>query len=941
MPSVVEKPTSEPLSWAAALEKPLDFFAELDEKGLLNLFRADAVNGLSKLDARERMQAVGKNVQSKEAKVDPLKIFFHQFQSSVVVLLLLAAAGSFMYHEALQAAGILLAVFINAITGFYMEYKAGSSLAALHALSGQNIRGIRQGENEDIDVSELVPGDLVVLEAGSRVPADIRLLEAAGLSVDESSVSGESVPVYKSNSKSETELSNIAYHGTLISAGRGKGIVIKTGAYSSLGKLGKMLESTETGGTPLEHQLEILGRQLSVLTIIVCALVTGVGIWQKQNLLLMVETGIALAVAAIPEGLPVLATLALAVGTQRMVRNRAILRHLAAVETLGCTSIICTDKTGTLTENQMTCRRVYLKNRNIEVDGSGYSPDGELRENGAKVSGGHDVLLHEMLMACVLCNDAKLENHGDSGWHVHGDPTEGALLVLAQKAGINGAQKIADFPRVREFPFDLNRKRMSTMHEIEEEKYRVYAKGAPEVIFSLCTKMLGSAGSVELDDKARADFAAKNEEFASQGLRVLAVARKTLNAHPSSFEQDELESDLTLIGLVGLKDPPREGVADAVAACKKAGIKVVMITGDQPLTAAAIAKELGIVDTENGTEKVVSGAELEAMDDETAELCLSRTHVLAAIKPELKLGIVKHLQKTGAIVSMTGDGVNDAPALKQANIGVAMGLNGTDLARSVSQMVITDDRFGTIVKAIEQGRITYANIQRAVGYLLTASLSSVVTVALGIFCDLGLALSPLQLLWLNLIMHIFPGLGIVLQKASSSVMEEKPRDPAAKLMGKAQQIEIWIRSMIVSFTVLFAVAHAEKISQNPAHTCTIGLCTLSLCLLLQAWSWLGAEDKSSGAARIKIGKAMIINMVLAYMLLFAALYAPGLTKVLEIVPLDGSELTFAFLLSIVSFVLTTGVMSAVKRFWAGDCRKTIVLKDDHENVRIHKNHPLD
>ena len=931
MPAVIDKADAKTPDWQSLLEKPLDFFSEHEANGLLDLFKTDQAQGLSKDEAKHRLLSFGKNQQTKQGKVSALKIFFHQFQSSVVALLLLAAAASFMYHEALQAAGILLAVFINAITGFYMEFKAGNSLAALHALSGQSIRGIRGGENEDIDVVELVPGDLIVLEPGARVPADIRLIEAASLSVDESSLSGESVPVFKSSDSGAAVMSNIAFHGTLITAGRGKGIVIKTGSHSSLGKLGKLLESTESGTTPLEQQLELLGRQLSVLTVIICAIVTGVGIWQQQNLVLMIETGIALAVAAIPEGLPVLATLALAVGTQRMVRNRAILRHLAAVETLGCTSIICSDKTGTLTENQMTTRRVYVKSRDIDVSGTGYIPDGEFLENGKCISSSqrvyvpdpagatvardpvrhlrNDVVLRELVLASVLCNDAKLENHGESGWHVHGDPTEGALLVMAEKTGIDVPQKLADYPRIAEFPFDLSRKRMSTIHQTEEGKIRVYTKGAPEVVFAHCHNYLTDSGEEELDQDTLKEFTQMNEQFSRQGLRVLAVAYKSVSSMPCCFDQDELEADLTLIGLLGLKDPPREGVKEAVQACKQAGIKVVMITGDQALTAAAIAKELGIIEEGSDEVEVVTGEQLQEMTDEKARACLNETRVLAGIKPELKLAIVKHLQETGAIVSMTGDGVNDAPALKQANIGVAMGEKGTDLARSVSQMVITDDRFGTIVKAIEQGRITYSNIQRAVGYLLTASLASVITVALGIFCDLGLALSPLQLLWLNLIMHIFPGLGIVLQKASSSVMDEKPRDPRAKIIGKAQQIEIWTRSILVSIAVLFAIAHAEKISHDPAHTSTIGLCTLSLCLLFQAWSWLGAEDKSTGskAQKVEVGRAMIINMILAYLLLFAALYAPGLTAVLGIVPLNAQEFAFSFVISVISVLLILGL----------------------------------
>ncbi len=912
----------EPL-WKTKLDEPLEFYSSLDNSSLAQSLAADLKSGLSTAEAEARLMIVGENRQSEHLQVHPLKIFVHQFQSSVVLLLLAAAVASMVYNEALQAAGIMAAVLINAITGFYMEYKAGVSLMSLEALSGQSIRSIRDGVHCELPVQKIVPGDLVVLEAGCRVPADIRLVEACSLSMDESPLTGESAPVFKDCLAKSGENANLAFHGTMVAGGRGLGIAIKTGDRSSLGKLGKLLESTETGSTPLEMQLEALGKQLTFLTVVICALVTIVGVFHHQNLLLMVETGVALAVAAIPEGLPVLATLALAVGTQRMVRNRAILRHLAAVETLGCTSIICTDKTGTLTENQMTVCKLYLKDRLIDVSGTGYTPSGDFQEKNQKIdpSQDHEIALQELLLAGCLCNDAKLEREKDD-WHVHGDPTEGALLTLAQKAGIDLSTLTKSHPRVAEFPFDLRRKRMSTVHHTEDGVRTVYTKGSPGAMIKLCNKMQSGSETVELTDRDRQLFMNVNEGFAQQGLRVLALAKKTMSEDIFCIDQEEIETELTLLGLVAIKDPPREGVKAAIEACKKAGIRILMLTGDQALTARAIARELGILDSDSspnlvrgsdsgrgtatckaaGAETdVVTGADLEQMDEEQAKNCLASIRVLARVTPDHKLAIVRTLQGKNAIVAMTGDGVNDAPALKQANIGVAMGQKGTDLARSVSQMVITDDNFSTIVKAIEQGRIIYGNIQRAVGYLLTASLASVVTVALGIVCDIGLPLSPLQLLWLNLIMHIFPGLGIVLQKADKSVMEQRPRDPDSKLIAAPQQIQIWLRSIVVSIAVLYAVANEGE------HRTTIGLTTLSMCLLLQAWSWLQVREKGASShtfPRLEIGTAMYINMAAAYALLFAAIYLPVLGNVLATSPLGKEQLAFCIIISIASFLAT-------------------------------------
>lgn len=919
-------------SWLEQSEKTFADLASINPPELINLMASNIESGLSSEDASARLREVGENVQAKKTKSNPLKIFIHQFQSSVVALLLLASLASAFYQEYLQAAGILVAVLVNALTGFYMEFKADISLSGLKQLAGAKARTIRDGQHCDLDVSQLVPGDVVILEAGCRVPADLRAIDSVALSVDQSPITGESVPVFKDpqSTQNPEELSNIIFQGSLICSGRAKALVLKTGAHSSLGRLGTFIEATESGATPLEIQLEHLGRQLSILTIVICTLVVAVGLFQKQDIILMIETGIALAVAAIPEGLPVLATLALAVGTERMVMHKAILRHLSAVETLGCTSIICTDKTGTLTENRMLATNVCFDGREINVTGAGYSPFGTFVEAGIDIDPERDYALTELLNAGALCNDARLEEHDEKGWHVHGDPTEGALIALAEKAGISQESLAIKCPRIAEIPFDLTRKRMTTLHAIGRERTRAYCKGSPGALIELCKSYLSKDGIRDLDEEQKSKFIGENRRLAAQGLRVLAFARKDLESYEAKSQSgcsslstittdpNCVETNLVFLGLVGMKDPAKEGVRDAISRCNDAGIKVIMLTGDQVGTATAIAQELGIVKPEQkGEEVVLFGKQLEDMSGEEAVAALQKAAVVSRVAPEMKLGIVKHLQSNGSIVAMTGDGVNDAPALKQANIGVAMGQTGTDLACAAAQMVICDDNFRTIVSAIEQGRTIYGNIRRSVCYLLTASLASVLVVVMGIVFDAGLALTPLQLLWLNLIMHIFPGLAIVLQPGDEGVMSYPPRKPHEKIVSAPQRMRILVRSFVVSIAVIFAL-NTMNLTSSKIEFTSLGLATLSLALLLQAWAWLGSDE--NGSYRIRrmfiINKPMLLNMAVAFALLFSAIYMPGLKEILGTVSLSADAMLYSFFLSCAAFLVSICIelaMSSIRK----------------------------
>ncbi|HNB21392.1 MAG TPA: HAD-IC family P-type ATPase, partial [Candidatus Melainabacteria bacterium] len=749
---------------ASAPDKPfllsIDRAALLTAEEVVGRLESDASLGLEPQEAVKRLERFGPNELGKKAQINPLQLFVNQFISTVVALLLVAAVVSFFSGENFQAIGIGLAVLINAVVGFITEYKAQVSLAALEKLSGPVARVRRGGRDFEIPVADIVPGDLIIIEEGSRVPADVRLVNASALSFDESMLSGESIPVYKSSDLGDsTEQITVAFQGTLVLKGRAKGVVVATGSNTKLGQLGHSLTEIKAKTTPLQDDLETLGRQLSLFTVIICAALFGLGLLHGEKFWDMVQISIALAVAAIPEGLPVVATLALASGTNRMVKLGALIRKLSAVETLGCTEIICTDKTGTLTQNQMTVTDIVLDGRHLCVSGLGYTPEGEFSENDCVVVQEERSFLKPLLTAAVLCNDAKLEKHEDSQWHIHGDPTEGALLTLGMKAGIDQKSSKEEFPRQKEFPFELSRKRMTTIHQSQGGDFLAYTKGAPETVLALCKNYLSADGAAALDESRREWFAAKNLELAQKGLRVLGVAARDLTGRKVAAHADA-ESDMTFLGLIGMSDRPKEGVLEAIEECKRAGIKVLMLTGDQPATAVSIARDLNILKDGSGVAdgQVLSGRDLVGLDAEAIGQRLTHCSVLARVQPEAKLSIVRALQSAGKVVAMTGDGINDAPALQQSDIGVAMGQSGTSLAREAADMVITDDNFPTIVHAIEQGRVIYTNISCAVAYLLTASLASVVTVAAAVVFDTGLPLSPLQLLWLNLIMHIFPGL---------------------------------------------------------------------------------------------------------------------------------------------------------------------------------------
>ncbi len=900
------------------VKSPISAPGAMPVQEVLEHFGSDRQSGLTSQKVLEHRQTFGLNAMTKRQGVSAFTLAVRQFQSTVVILLLVASAVSFVSKEHIQGWGILIAVLINALVGFATELKAKISLESLEAMAGPTARTVRDGKEIDLPASELVPGDVVILDSGDRVPADLRIIEASSLSADESAMTGESESVYKTeepgpdNPPESTQL----FQGTLVLSGRGRAIVYATGNNTKLGQLGILLTEAASGRTPLENGLEELGKQLTLLTVVLCTVIAGIGVWHKENIFLMLQTAVALAVAAIPEGMPVVATLALTAGTHRMVRARALIRQLAAVETLGCTTVICTDKTGTLTENQMVVTDLIFGRHHYKVSGQGYAPEGEFThfEDNSPVATDALNELRLLLRAAALCNDARLEKHEQAAdqegvWHIHGDPTEGALLTAAAKAGLTEEADFCPWPRVQDLPFDLERKRMSTIHDAPDSKRYAFIKGSPGTVLQVSKFIeLDALGGIptELTEEMKQELLAQNSKLAARGLRVLAVGYKTL-AQGEEITVENIESEITLLGLVGMSDRPRQEVPAAIEKCHKAGIKVLMLTGDQPATAKAIAEELKLLsDMQNIDESkcILRSTDLEAMSETELGQVLKEARVLARATPQMKLKVVKSLQANGEIVAMTGDGVNDAPALRQANIGIAMGQTGTALAREASSMVITDDNFATIVKAVEEGRIIYGNIQKAIAYLLTASLSAVVCVALAVVLDTGLPFTPLQLLWLNLIMHIFPGLAIVMSRTRVDVMSLSPRRQDDKLINNSVALEIALRSLVVATAVLLCL-HQLRTSENLQ---TLAFASLSLALILQSISWMLKASKlgptkgnNATEPRLKL-LWPVVNVLTSLALLVLAVYCQPIQELLAMHALNGQEAMAVLITGLGSFI---------------------------------------
>ncbi|NWG38885.1 MAG: calcium-translocating P-type ATPase, PMCA-type [Hydrogenophilaceae bacterium] len=836
---------------------------------------SDLQRGLAIADAQSRHELTGPNVLLEAKRHSALAMLASQFTDFMIVVLIAAAVIAGFIGEPQDTLAIVVIVFLNGLIGFVQEYRAERAMAALKKMASPQARVIREGRPALIDATDLVPGDLVALEAGNIVPADLRLTELSSLKVNESALTGESQPVEKQTAPLHTselplgDRLNLAYKGTLVTYGRARGLVVATGMQTELGKIASLL-ATESGKTPLQKRLASFGQKLAIAVLIVCAIIFIAGWLRGEPPMAMLLTAVSLAVAAIPEALPAVVTISLAFGAARMVKQNALIRRLPAVETLGSVTYICSDKTGTLTLNRM------------HVDC--------LVANGTRLSHLENAVpspWRKLGQAMALCNDAAL----DAGGHAVGDPTETALLDAALKTGFDRVHLEEILPRIAEIPFDSERARMSTLHR-DEQGVLVLVKGAPESVLPRCTRMLSVEDSVELD---HARLHQEAEQLASQGLRVLAFAQRRLPHLPDDLSVSNIESDLTFIGFAGLIDPPREEAAEAVAACKTAGIIPVMITGDHPATARAIARRLGIIENDG---KVLTGSQLARLSLEEFEQEVETVRVYARINPEQKIRIVQALKNKGELVAMTGDGVNDAPALKMADIGVAMGKGGTDVAREAAHMTLLDDNFATIVHAVREGRRIYDNIRKFVKYTMTSNSGEIWTIFLAPFLGLPVPLLPIHILWINLVTDGLPGLALASERAERDVMQRPPRPPGESLFarGMGQHI-LWV-GLLMGAVSLFT--QAWSIHTGSAHWQSMIFTVLTLSQLGHVLA-IRSERESLFTQGLFSNRPLIIALIFTFLLKMAVLYVPWLNPIFKTEPLSLEELLLCLALSSIVF----------------------------------------
>lgn len=846
--------------------------------------------GLTQAEAKQRLARYGPNTLAQAHQRTALAIFLAQFRSLIVALLVAATAIAFAMGDNFEAVAILVVIVINAGIGFFTEWKAEQALSALQKQSVRVAHVIREGTESEIPAAELVPGDLVVLAAGARVPADGRIVESARLQIEEAALTGESHAVTKTSELLQDKDAalgdrlNMAFLGTTITDGRGRLLVTATAAQTEVGKIGTLIDEATIRATPLEQKLAQLGRLLIVVVLVLCAVIVLAG-WLRgvTDLWHMLEIGLSLAIAAVPEGLPAVATMTLALGMQRMARMRALVRRLPAVETLGCTTVICTDKTGTLTKNEMTVCVYALDQRRVEVTGTGYAPIGKFQGGDKPVDPRSDEHLVLALRIGLLCNDAKVERV-DGRDTVLGDPTEAALIVAAEKAGMTRAALDPDFPRIGEVPFDSASKRMVTVHRSPDGRTMAFVKGSPGTLLAASGAQVRAAGVTPLTPEDRQHWEESNKRLAGAALRVLGLAYREL---PEGYNEGDFARDLIFVGLVGMSDPLRDEAKAAIATCREAGIRTVMITGDQPPTAAEIARQLGIDrNPQDRPLRTVHGRELIGLDAAGWQRAVADAAVFARVSPEHKLQIVEALQQQGQVVAMTGDGVNDAPALKKADIGIAMGIKGTEVAKENADMVITDDNFASIVGAVEQGRIIYGNIIRFLHYLLSCNFAEILTVFVALMIGWPLPLVALQILWLNLITDIFPAFALALEPSGSDMMKRPPRDPKESLLTpRFIGLIVWQGLLIAGVTLLaFGIGmhwHGTE-GKGLRQATTMAFMTLALTQVFHAFN---ARSRNRSAFTSLFTNGWLWAAVLMCLALqAAAVYLPLLQQVLHTVP---------------------------------------------------------
>jgi len=885
----------------------------LDYKEVLKSLGSDDKTGLSEEEARIRLEKFGPNELSRIESISPWRIFLSQFKDVLIIILIIAAviSGAIAIiqgtmEEWFDAIVIMVIVFLNAIFGFVQEYKAEKTLQALKQMAAPRVRVIRDGKEREIPARELVPGDIILLGAGDKISADGRLIEAVNLKVNEAPLTGESVPVSKraddilDKGAYLSERANMVFAGCTVEYGRGRAVVTETGMSTALGKIAEMVQD-EGELTPLQRKLGVLGKQLGMAVLLIAAIVFGAGLAQGVDILEMFLTAVSLAVAAIPEGLPAVVTISLALGVQRMVKRNALIRRLPAVESLGSATVICTDKTGTLTKGEMNVREIFT-GRTVYVSGEGYEPEGEFTMNGGEIDPLQDKQLRWLLTAGVLCNDAKLVRE-DSRWMVAGDPTEGTLLVTARKAGMDEASLRERASRIFEIPFDSNKKRMITVNELDGKLY-LFAKGAAESIIPLCDRICIDGEVRPLTEAERKLIMEKNGEMAGRALRVLAIAMREV-PEGEELSEESLERDLILLGLVGMIDSPRKEAIEAIKLCRRAGIKVKMITGDHALTAKAIAHEMGIDDRENAP--VLTGSDLERMSVEELSEKVKDVNVFARVSPEHKMKIVEALKSNGEIVAMTGDGVNDAPALKKADIGVAMGITGTDVSKEASEMVLLDDNFASIVYAAEEGRGIYDNIRKFVSFLLTCNAGEVATMffATLIFVDPGMLpfLLPIQILWINLVTDGLPALALGIEPTDPDVMKKPPRNPAESPITRSMMHRILVMGLVMAAGTLLSFYMEYAVTENVTRARTVAFCTLVMFQLFYVFS-VRSERRNIWEVGIRSNMNLLYAVIVSFILQLAVIYLPVMNTVFRTEPLGLEEWLISLPISLSAFAIS-------------------------------------
>ena len=894
---------------------------------------ADLDRGLSEAEAARRLAQSGANELPEPPPPSPLALFLAQFTSVIVWVLIGAALVSGLLEDWLDAAAIVAIVILNGVLGFIQEYRAERSLAALRTLSVAMARVIRDRTVRAIPAKDVVPGDVLLLEAGDRVPADARLVYATNCSTQEASLTGESTPVEKQAGVIDrpdvpiAERANMVFMGTVVVNGKGRAVVTATGLKTELGHIAAMIHraaEAERAETPLQRRLERFGYTLLWLALGVVLIVFALGALRGEPLVGMFLTSVSLAVAAVPEGLPAVVTITLALGVTRMVKRHALIRKLPAVETLGSATVICSDKTGTLTKNEMTVTRVYAGDRCFEVTGEGYEPVGEIREaerHPALVASGEEKApvsspiadqaahvsgVRQLLTAGVLCNGASLQQ-GEAGWQVLGDPTEGALLVAAAKVGLRADGLEPAHPFLGEVPFDPTRKMMTIVRRTEGGPV-AYVKGAPDVLLQRCTHRLSLDGTVEpLTDSARAAVLEANAGFARQALRVLGLAMRRLDREPEAYRGTDLERQLVFLGLTAMKDPLRQEAKVAVQACHTAGIQTVMITGDHRDTAVAIAQELGVL---AGSEQALTGLELDRLSDEALAQRVEQVSVYARVSAEHKLRIVKAWQARGAVVAMTGDGVNDAPAVKAADIGVAMGMTGTDVTKEASDMVVTDDNFASIAAAVEEGRGIFDNIQKTIHFLLSCNVSEVLVMFFAALLGLPLPLLPIHILWMNLVTDGVPALALAVDPKAPDLMTRRPRRPEARLLDGGRLVRIGAEGLLLSAITLGAFVYSlHGLSQPVEQARAVAFTVLVVVQLVHAFN-CRSERWSIGQVGLGTNRPLLLAVALSLAVQAAILTVPAVAPIFKVVPLpleDWELMVAAGLLPLVTIELVKWV----------------------------------